>query len=227
LGQAVSAFELVHRIGLDFLAEKMPHVARPALEMGDWSVLVEAADGTGAEVAPRLEATLGAALEAGLATDALVAQNEAQRRAFWTVRETIPEANRLIGAVISTDVALPPADMPAFLDRVGAAVAAIDPGVRANCFGHVGDGNLHYNLFPAAGRSRAEYDGLREALTDAVHGLVAEFGGSIAAEHGVGRIKTCDLARYADPTKLAAMRAIKAALDPFGVMNPGAVLEAV
>lgn len=99
-------------------------------------------------------------------------------------------------------------------------------GVRINCFGHLGDGNLHYNLFPAPGRHRADYDDRRKALSERVHGMVVARGGSFSAEHGVGRLKTGDLARWGDPVRLAAMRAIKAALDPLGIMNPGAVLSA-
>jgi len=224
LGQAVSAFELIHRRGLEFLAERLPQIAQPMRDPPEWMVLAEATDGPGSQVGARLEAALAEALEGGLAADALIAQNEAQRRVFWTVRETIPEANRLIGAVSSHDVSLPPGRIAAFLREANAAIAALDPELRVNCFGHLGDGNLHYNVFPAAGRTRAEYDGLRDAVKTAVHDLVDGFGGSVGAEHGVGRLKTGDLERYGDPVKLAAMRAIKAALDPLGVLNPGAVL---
>ena len=224
MGQALSAFELIARQGLEFLAEKLPHVAQPFADPPEWSVLVEASDGPGAEIGPRLEAALAEALEAGLALDALIAQNEAQRRAFWTVRETIPEANRAIGAVASHDVSVPIARIPAFLAEADGALAALDPSLRVNCFGHLGDGNLHYNVFPGADRTRSDYDPIRKEVTDAVHGLVAAYGGSVAAEHGVGRIKTADLARYGDPAKVAMMRAIKTALDPLGIMNPGAVL---
>ncbi|MBP7001480.1 FAD-binding oxidoreductase [Amaricoccus sp.] len=224
LGQAISAFELIHRAGIDFLGETVPHVAIPQASPSDWIVLVEVADGPGAAVGPRLEEALAAAIEEGLATDALVAQNEAQRRAFWTVRETIPEANRLIGSVSSHDVALPPARLPEFLAAADAAVAAIDPGMRINAFGHLGDGNLHYNVFPARGRPRADYDAVKDVVKATVHDLVHAFGGSVAAEHGVGRIKLDDMTRYADPAKLRAMRAIKDALDPLGILNPGAAL---
>ena len=225
LGQSVSAFELIHRTGLDFLAEVLPHIPRPLADPPDWMALVEAADGPGADLGPRLEAALGEALEAGLATDALIAQNETQRRAFWTVRESIPEANRLIGSVSSHDVSAPMARIPAFLAEADAAMAALDPTLRVNRFGHLGDGNLHYNVFPAAGRARDSYDALREPVKRALHDLVAAHGGSVAAEHGVGRIKTADLARYGDPTRVALMRAVKAALDPLGLLNPGAVLN--
>jgi FAD/FMN-containing dehydrogenase len=227
LGQTVSAFELMHRRGFEFLAEAGLPARPPIAPPPEWTVLVEAADGAGAAVGLRLEAALASALADGMATDALVAQTEAQRRAFWAAREAIPEANRRIGSVSSHDVALPPGRIVAFLARADAAIAAIDPGLRVNCFGHLGDGNLHYNVFPARGRSRGDHEAARPAVKAAVHELVAALGGSVAAEHGVGRIKTADLVRYADPAKVAAMRAIKAALDPLGVLNPGAVLGPV
>jgi FAD/FMN-containing dehydrogenase len=225
LGEAVSAFELMHAQGLAFLAETMPEVGQPLAVTPEWSVLVEAGAGPGARVGERLEAALAAAWEAGEATDALVAQNEAQRAAFWRVRETIPEANRAIGAVASHDISVPPGRIGAFVERAGGAVAAIDPGLRVNCFGHLGDGNLHYNVFPAPGRQREEYAATRGAVSEAVHDLVHALGGSISAEHGIGRLKVAELARYGDPAKLAAMRAIKRALDPSGILNPGAVLD--
>lgn len=225
LGQSISAFELIHRTGLDFLAEVLPHVPRPLADPPDWMALVEVADGPGADLGPRLEAALAEAFEVGLATDALIAQNEAQRRTFWTVRETIPEANRLIGSVSSHDVSVPMARIPAFLVEADAAMAALDPTLRINCFGHLGDGNLHYNVFPAAGRARDSYEALREPVKRTLHDLVAAYGGSVAAEHGVGRLKTADLARYGDPTRVALMRAVKAAFDPLGILNPGAVLS--
>jgi FAD/FMN-containing dehydrogenase len=224
LGRSVSAFELIHRQGLAFLAEALPAIPVPAPMAGDWTVLVEVADGPDSAMGPRLEAALAEALAEGSASDALIAQNDGQRRVFWGVRESIPEANRRIGAVSSHDIALPPASIPAFLPRADAAVAAIDPALRVNCFGHLGDGNLHYNVFPPKGATRADHEAARAPVKAAVHDLVHEFGGSVAAEHGVGRLKTGDLARYADPAKLAAMRAIKAALDPRGILNPGAVI---
>jgi FAD/FMN-containing dehydrogenase len=115
--------------------------------------------------------------------------------------------------------------LPEFIRRAGAAIAELGP-YRVNCFGHLGDGNLHYNVFPPLGDSRAAHDGARETLQRCVHDLVHSLGGSVSAEHGIGRLKVADLARYGDPAKLAAMRAIKAALDPRGLMNPGAVLRA-
>ena len=214
----------MHVQALAFLAEALPQVPLPPDAPTDWRVLVEAGDAAGARIGDRLEAGLGRALESGLAADALIAQSEAQRAVFWGVREAIPEANRQIGAISSHDISLPPSRLAEFLARGGALLAGFDAGLRVNCFGHLGDGNLHYNVFPPVGRGRGEFEGVRGAVTEAVHGLAHALGGSIAAEHGVGRLKTGDLERYGDPGKLAAMRAIKRALDPAGILNPGAVL---
>jgi FAD/FMN-containing dehydrogenase len=225
LGGAVSAFELIHAQGLAFLAEVLPDRARAPDLGSDWLVLLEAADARAAMIPTRLEEALAAAVEAGLATDALIAQTEAQRQVFWETRELLPEGNRLVGAVASHDVSLASGRIAPFISDAGAAVAAIDPELRINCFGHLGDGNLHYNVFPPPGRPREAYDAVRGRVTRTVHDLVAELGGSVAAEHGVGRLKVAELERYSDPGKLAAMRAIKAAMDPAGILNPGAVLD--
>jgi FAD/FMN-containing dehydrogenase len=120
-------------------------------------------------------------------------------------------------------VSLPLGLVAEFIARAGETLATLD-AFRVNCFGHLGDGNLHYNVFPMPGKTRDDYEHLRSDIKDIVHGLVADLGGSFSAEHGVGRMKVADLARYGDPAGLAAMRAIKAALDPAGIMNPGAVL---
>ncbi|WP_118136002.1 FAD-binding oxidoreductase [Oceanicella sp. SM1341] len=223
LGEAVSGFELIHRTGLDFLAEHMPEL-RPPLAEGEWFALVEASGGTGAHVQDGLEAALAAALEEGDATDAVLAASLSQRQAMWQIRESIPEANRAVGAIASHDISLPLSAIPDFIDEGLARLKALEPSMRVNCFGHLGDGNLHYNVFPAAGRDRADYDDLRAKVTEMVHDLVHARDGSVSAEHGIGRLKTGDLVRYGDPAKLAAMRAIKQALDPLGIMNPGALL---
>ena len=154
----------------------------------------------------------------------MIAQSEAQRAAMWGLRETIPEGNRRVGAIASHDISVPLSGDPGFIEAAGRDVAAIEAGVRVNCFGHLGDGNLHYNLFPAEGRRARDYANLAPRLTEAVHERAVAMGGSISAEHGIGRAKRDELARRGDPAKLAAMRAIKAALDPAGIMNPGAVL---
>ncbi|SEO27232.1 FAD/FMN-containing dehydrogenase [Salinihabitans flavidus] len=224
LGEGVSAFELIHRQGLEFLRETLPDVRLPFDDLPEWMVLVEVGLAQGLNAPAALEALFEEAAEAGLVTDGLIAQTEAQRAAFWSVREHIPEANRRIGSVSSHDISLPLGAVPEFIEKGGEAIAALG-AFRINCFGHLGDGNLHYNVFPMPGKSRADHETQRDAIKRAVHDLVAEFDGSVSAEHGIGRLKTGDLARYGDPAKLMAMRAIKQALDPAGIMNPGAVLD--
>ncbi|MBB94025.1 MAG: hydroxyacid dehydrogenase [Rhodobacteraceae bacterium] len=224
LGEGISAFELMHRQGMDFLADTMPQVRLPWDSPPEWSVLIELGLAAGLDPEEALGTLFETAFQQGLVTDGLIAQSAAQRDDFWAVRENIPEANRLVGAVASHDISLPLGALPEFIAEAGPALAQLGP-YRINCFGHVGDGNLHYNVFPATGQDRAEARKAAPQVTTLVHDLVARYDGSFSAEHGLGRAKVGDLERYADPVKLAAMRAIKSALDPAGIMNPGAVLR--
>jgi FAD/FMN-containing dehydrogenase len=225
LGGLVSAFELIGKMGLDFLAEKMPEQRQPFVDAPEWMVLIDVGLPDGLNPAEALMALFEAGAEEGLVLDGLIAQSEAQRAEFWAVRETIPEANRRIGAISSHDISLPLGEVAGFIDAAGPALAKLGDW-RINCFGHLGDGNLHYNVFPAPGQSRAQHENSRVAIKTVVHDLAHARGGSVSAEHGIGRLKIDDLEKYGDPAKLAAMRAIKAALDPNGIMNPGAVLRA-
>lgn len=220
-GGAVTSFELIHGAGLRFLDEVMPEVRQPFRERPEWSVLIELGLPPGLDPAAVLAGIYEAA--EGLVGEAAIASSAAQAEALWHLREAIPEANRRIGPVASHDIALPLTEIAAFLPRADAAVRALGP-FRINAFGHLGDGNLHYNVFPPRGETRAAYADRAGAVTGAVHDLVLDFGGSISAEHGIGRAKVAELVRTGDPAKLAAMRAIKQALDPDGILNPGAVL---
>jgi FAD/FMN-containing dehydrogenase len=223
LGGMVSSFELIHRMGFDFLAETMPDLRAPLDPVPEWQVLVE----LGLPAALEPEATMAAlyaeGAEAGLVSDGVIATSEAQAASLWHLREMIPQANRRIGAVSSHDISLPLSEIPGFIAEAPAALRPLG-AFRVNCFGHLGDGNLHWNVFPAQGASRRDHEAIRDRVKEVVHDLVHARGGSVAAEHGVGRLKVADLERYGDPGKLAAMRTIKAALDPAGIMNPGAVL---
>ncbi|HPD92990.1 MAG: FAD-binding oxidoreductase [Rhodobacter sp.] len=223
LGEGVSAFELIGGQGPRFVARHLPGQRQPFADPPDWSVLIDLGLVAALDPEQALSALFEVALAKGLVQDGVIATSAAHRAQFWSLREAIPEANRLVGAIASHDVALPLAALPAFIARADAALRALGD-MRVNCFGHVGDGNLHYNVFPAEGRHRDAYDALRPAITETVHGLVNAMGGSISAEHGIGRLKTRDLVRYGDAAGLAAMRAIKGALDPAGILNPGAVL---
>lgn len=223
LGDSVSAFELISGQGLRFLSETMPELRQPFAAPPDWMVLIEIGLPAGLDPDLALERLFSDAAEAGLVLDGLIAQSGQQAAEFWRLREEIPEGNRRVGSISSHDISLPLSEVPGFIAEAGAMLAAMGD-MRINCFGHLGDGNLHYNVFPAPGRTRAEYEGLRADFQRLVHQLAVSRGGSFSAEHGIGRLKVADLARWADPARLAAMRAVKAALDPLGIMNPGAVL---
>lgn len=223
-GEAVSAFELMSGMGLHFLTETSKGPRQPFAPVPDWVVLIEAGLSADTDADAAMTALFADAMEAGDAQDGVIATSEAQRADLWAIRETIPAANATIGAIASHDIALPLGEVAGFIDRAGAAISAIDPTIRINPFGHLGDGNLHYNAFPAQGRSREDYAPVAAQVTRTVHDMVADLGGSFSAEHGVGRLKVDALQHYGDPAKLAAMRAIKDALDPQGIMNPGAVL---
>lgn len=225
VGEGLSAFELIDGTSLQFLAEAMPEVRQPFAEPPKWVVLVDLGLSKGQDPSEILTDVFAEAAERGLVTDGLIAQSQAQRQEFWTLRETIPAANKAIGAISSQDISLPISSIPDFIAAATLALSTIGE-VRINIFGHLGDGNLHFNVFPAKGRTKADYPNGSARTRHIIHDLVAEFEGSFSAEHGVGRAKVEDLERYGDPTKLAAMRAIKRALDPNGIMNPGAVLRA-
>ncbi len=225
MGDGVSAFELIHRQGLEFLRETLPDLRQPFADAPEWSVLVEVGLAQGLDPARALETLFEVAAEAGIVLDGTIAQSEAQRQALWAVREHIPEANRRIGAIVSSDISVPIGAIPDFIAAGAGRIAQIGT-FRINSFGHVGDGNLHYNVFPMPGKSKEDHQNQRGAIKQAIHDLVQEMEGSFSAEHGIGRLKVDDLERYGDPVKLATMRKIKATLDPVGIMNPGAVLRA-
>lgn len=224
IGDVISAFELIHRQGLDFLKETGFTFPDPLADNPEWMVLVECGAGKNSGLTENLERILADAYDAELITDAVLAQNEAQRQAFWNIRETIPVANRRVGVISSHDISVPVSKVPEFIMSAEEMVQSINPSLRINCFGHLGDGNLHYNVYPPKGENRANYDDIRKMLADRVYELVNNFDGSFSAEHGIGRMKKGDLQKFGDPAKLAAMRAIKSALDPNGIMNPGAVI---
>ena len=223
VGDGVSAFEILSGVGFDFLAEAgLPHKpvfdARP-----EWTVLMELGLFGERDPSLMLEEIFAEAFEAGLVTDGVVASSGQQRADLWAIRETIPLANRAIGAIASHDVSLPLSEVAGFLADAPVALGKVAK-TRINAFGHLGDGNIHFNLFPPKGQTREDFDNVRGALSDVVHDMVAARGGSFSAEHGIGRLKVATLQKFGDPARLAAMRAIKDALDPKGIMNPGAVL---
>ncbi|HEX8572060.1 MAG TPA: FAD-binding oxidoreductase [Allosphingosinicella sp.] len=226
LGDSVESFELVPRDALGLVLAGIPGTRAPLAGSPAWNVLVESiAPQGGRDASEALQEALAAALGDGLVEDAAIASSEAQAAALWRLRESIAEAERLHGPSVKHDVSVPVSAMPAFLGEARAAVEARFAGARVVAFGHLGDGNVHFNVQPPAGEAAEGWlDAHGEAVTRAVHDLVVATGGSISAEHGIGRMKRAEYARTAPPARLAAQRSIKAALDPAGIMNPGKLL---
>ena len=225
LGEMISAFEIIHRTGLEFLAETLPDVRQPFATPPEWTVLIELGLSGGLDPTTSLEKLFETAFSADLVVDGLIAQSQQQSDNFWAIREMIPHANRKIGSISSHDISVPLGAIPDFIIKAEQAIAGLGD-FRINCFGHVGDGNLHYNVFPIPGKTRNDHAAQQEIIKTTIHDIAHEMGGSVSAEHGIGRIKVKDLERYGDPAKLSAIRAIKAALDPNGIMNPGVILPA-
>ncbi|MGB5101863.1 MAG: FAD-binding oxidoreductase [Steroidobacteraceae bacterium] len=224
-GDAVTSFELLPRIAVEFTVRHIPGVTDPLARPYEWYVLCELATAReDAALRGLLEATLGQAMTDGLVQDAALAHSLAQRDALWKLRESVPEAQRAAGASIKHDVSVPVAALPEFMREATAAVLAIVPTGRMVTYGHVGDGNLHFNVSEPLGGERAAFMAHEHAIQAAVYALVQRFRGSISAEHGIGRLKREDLAKFKGHVDLEVMRAIKHALDPRGIMNPGKVL---
>ena len=225
-GDRITAFELISRRCLDLVLQHIPGTRDPLPAAHPWYVLTELSDPSAeAALRPELERALEAAMERGLVHDAVIAESAAQSQALWRIRESIPEAAKAEpGMLYRHDIAVGVSEVPAFIRDAGQALEQRFPGADIICFGHLGDGNLHYNTY-VAGRSRSDA-AAREAhdVTDVVYDIVHRYGGSFSAEHGIGLSKVAELRRYKSPIEIELMRSIKQALDPLGIMNPGKVL---
>jgi len=222
----VSSFELIPRIGIELATRHIAGASEPLDRPYPWYVLCELGASRAAEALDAvLEETLGSALTEGLVLDAAVARSERQRAALWKLRESIPEAQRLEGAGLKHDVSVPVGALAEFVTRASQWVSANVPDGLLVAYGHVGDGNLHFNVSAAPGAQRERFLAREQPVRRAIHDLVSEFGGSFSAEHGIGRLKVGELERYTSPVELALMRAVKRAFDPHGIMNPGKVLR--
>jgi FAD/FMN-containing dehydrogenase len=223
VGERIESFELVPADGLALVLHHIPGTRAPVDARHPWHCLIELADAEAdSPLAASLEAALASAAGDGLVADATIASSGAQADALWHLRETLPEAERLDGPCLKNDVAVSVADVPAFDAAAREAIARAFPGARPLVFGHLGDGNLHWNLRPPEildPRDWLATEGDRARAL--LHDMVMAFKGTISAEHGLGTLKAREYGRLGDPGKLAAMRAIKAALDPGGLMNPG------
>jgi FAD/FMN-containing dehydrogenase len=225
-GDRVSSFELIPRVGIELTTRYIPGVSDPLATAYEWYVLCELSSSRAAEPLDAvLEEALGAALAKGLVLDAALVRSERERAALWKLRESIPEAQRHEGASLKHDISLPVATLPDFVARAAPWVREHVPDGRLVAYGHVGDGNLHFNISQLPGSDRERFLGRADSVRRAIHDLVRDFAGSFSAEHGVGRLKVPELERYASPLELELMRAVKNAFDPHGIMNPGKILR--
>src|SRR3954469_1969960 len=223
---AVEGFELVPEDSLQLVLKHIPNTRAPLSGAHPWHALVEATGATGdTDVATELEQLLGAALEQGIIGDAVIAANEAQAEAFWKLRDEISEAERIEGQTLAHDISVPVADMPRFIIDAAAEVERAFPGVIASGFGHLGDGNIHFHVRAADHAAPDWYEREGAAITRMVDDLVTAAGGSISAEHGIGQLKLAEFERLAPPGRIHALQAIKHALDPLGIMNPGKLVR--
>ena len=224
-GERVSAFEIVGRPALDLVLKHIPAARDPLAARHDWQVLAELTDiDASADLGARLEAILAEEIEAGRLLDAAIAQNVSQATALWNLRENISEAQKIEGLSIKHDISVPISHIAEFIARADAALVDTFEGVRIVCFGHIGDGNLHYNLSKPAAQENQAFIAGTEAINRIVHDLVHQLGGSISAEHGLGQLKREEIRRYKSQVELDMMREVKRALDPRGLMNPGKLL---
>ena len=225
VGTAIVSFELMPRIALDLLTENFPGLRDPLGARHASYVLIELASQARNGLNAVMSGLLEAALEQAIIEDASVAASLRQRADFWRLRETLPEAQKFAGGSIKHDVSVPVGATADFIDAASAAVLAFMPEARVVAFGHLGDGNIHFNISQPVGWDKAAFLGRWAEMNEVVHAVVARFHGSISAEHGIGRLKRDLLARTKDPVALATMRVIKASLDPRGILNPGKVLQ--
>ena len=216
----IEGFEIIPGDSLDLVLEHIPGTRSPLDGTHAWHVLIEATSETSdGDPSPMLQSLLGEALEKGLIEDATVASNEAQADAFWRIRDSLSEAERADGPTLAHDISVPIADMPRFMTTTASEVESAFPGATASAFGHLGDGNVHFHVRGEPARQNAD------EITQMVHDLVTLAGGSISAEHGIGQMKLAELERLGPLAKLNAMRAIKWAIDPLGIMNPGKLVR--
>jgi FAD/FMN-containing dehydrogenase len=223
-GERLSGCELVPHVALELVLRHVPGSRDPGVAAAPWYVLVELTSPAVDDLDGVLEAALADAVTRGLVQDAALARSEAQSRQFWHLRESVPEAQRRAGGSLKHDVAVPVSQLPAFIEEGARLAAELAPEGYLVAYGHAGDGNLHFNLNQRPGTDGAAFLARELPLRRAIHDLVARLHGSISAEHGIGRLKVAELARYAPPAELSAMQAIKRALDPNGILNPGKVI---
>ncbi len=227
LGDALEGFEVVPAHCLESVLAHQPAARAPLAERHAWNALIECVSpaSDSAALCETLETALAAALEDGLIADAVIAASDTQAEAFWALRDGISAAERAIGPAMQHDISVPVEKMPEFILAAAPVIEAAHPGTRAVAFGHLGDGNVHFHVLAPPGAVRGVWEETQgKAVSAQVYDLVTAWGGSISAEHGIGQMKVDELARLHDPAALAVMRAVKQALDPAGLLNPGKLL---
>ena len=219
---SIEGFELIPHASLDLVLKHVPNTRAPLSGEHAWNVLVEATTADGdTDIGAELEQLLAAALQQGMIGDAVLAASEGQAEAFWKLRDSISEAERADGQTLAHDISVAVADMPEFLTKASTKVERAFPGTVATGFGHLGDGNIHFHVRAGSHAAPDWYESEGADITRFVDDLVTAAGGSISAEHGIGQLKREEFARLAPPGRVHALRAIKQALDPLGIMNPG------
>ena len=221
-GETISAFELINKMSIDFFNETKVEVKVPFSNIPEWMVLLDIGHPGRFSAEKNTNDFFEDILNSGLAVDGVLAESVSQQNDLWALRENIPEANRRIGSVSSHDISLPLSEMSSFIEKAWLEISKVGK-FRINCFGHLGDGNLHFNIFPNKGERREDYNHVRPTIKTAIHDLVHLHGGSVSAEHGIGRLKINDLVKYSDPIKLKLNKSIKTVMDPNGILNPGAI----
>ncbi len=225
-GGSLTGFELMSGLSFSLPIKNLQNIINPFESNYDWLALVELTSSeTGAHLRNIIEDTLSKAIDDNLILNAVLAENEKQRGSFWKIRETIPEAQVVEGASIKNDITIPVSRVPEFLEKADKAVSKIVNGVRPVSFGHIGDGNIHYNLSQPHGGDAKAFLNEWHNITNAVNEIVYELGGSFSAEHGIGKLKRRELVRYRPSTEISIMRDIKKTLDPNNIMNPGKIFE--
>jgi FAD/FMN-containing dehydrogenase len=220
----LATLELVPDVALKLVLAQVEAARDPGLRPSPWYLLVELTSSGAQDLDVQLMQTLATAGDAGLVLDAAIATSETQREQFWRLRESIPEAQRKAGGSLKHDISVPVASLPGFIEAGAALVGRLAPEGFLVAYGHAGDGNLHFNVNQRTGSDNKVFAEREAPLRRAIHDLVAQFGGSFSAEHGIGKLKVEELRRYTQPAELAAMHWIKQAFDPHGILNPGKVL---
>jgi FAD/FMN-containing dehydrogenase len=225
LHTSLTAFEFWSQLAMQFALDFTPGLRNPIAAPSKWYGLLEVSSGeSGGRAQTQLEDLLMLASETGLISDAAIAASLQQSRDLWKLRESLSEAQKPAGGSIKHDISVPVAAIPRFLDDAHHVVQKICPGARPVPFGHFGDGNIHYNVTQPPGMDRQTYLALWHSMSQGIHTLVAKFGGSISAEHGIGQLKRDELVKHKSAVEIAIMRDIKSALDPNGILNPGKLL---